>query len=272
MTKNNADQTPPKIILFQCRSIKDPMSFHERECISKKLCENFPVDLEIINPIYQNASTALLDDCDGIIFGGSGDYSVYHPKSRVWCTQLLKVMEEAIKRKHPAFGICFGHQLLGQFLGAEVKTDEKHAEIGTVSLELTEAGKKDDFFNSLSDTFFAQSGHTDYVSSIPNGLELMVRGDKLETQGFKVIDAAFYSSQFHPDLTGREARDRYLAYKAKMSESEYSETQQEATCFELGRDEGTKLLPVFAELVKSHKEYGDYVNIEKSRTSHSKSA
>ena len=67
--------------------------------------------------------------------------------------------------------------------------------------------------------FPVHTGHSDCVSTIPPNVELLASNDRLLTQAFKVKDRLFYSVQFHPDMSGAEARARYLAYRAGFCRS-----------------------------------------------------
>ena len=62
------------------------------------------------------ADVRWLDGIDGLLIGGSGDYSVHHPQSQRWVNPMRVVLDAALQRRMPGFGLCFGHQLLGLHL------------------------------------------------------------------------------------------------------------------------------------------------------------
>jgi GMP synthase (glutamine-hydrolysing) len=151
----------------------------------------------------------------------------------------------------PGFGLCFGHQLLGQHLGATVETLSRFSEVGSVFCDLTEAGQADPVFTGLGGRFTAQTGHTDAVTTVPPGVTLLAKNDTLHTQAFRVDGTHFYSTQFHPDLTGAEAQNRYIAMQRALHESTSDATPEQVDRFVTDRDDTTGLLGRFITLVMS---------------------
>src|SRR5690606_9698760 len=149
-----------------------------------------------------------------------------------------------LSRNIPGFGICFGHQLLGLHLGSPVRTDPTRAEVGTLEMELTERGRHDPLFSGLGEKFTAHTGHSDHVSSTPAELELLATSETLDTQAFRLKGGRFYTTQFHPDLTGAEAIDRYRAIVAKRPEASANLAR-----FRAGEDTTASLLSGFLNLL-----------------------
>jgi len=184
-----------------------------------------------------------------MIVGGSGSYSVHDARSTHWVTPLRDVLELALANALPSFGICFGHQLLGYHLGSKVKTETDLAEVGTIPIELTDEGARDPVFGAFAPTFYAHTGHSDSVIGVPDAVTVLGRSDVLETQIFKVIGAPFYSTQFHPDISGEEARLRYMAYQNGLAESTPMARPEERERYTVGQDESNQLLPRFLEVL-----------------------
>ncbi|MED5465059.1 MAG: type 1 glutamine amidotransferase [Myxococcota bacterium] len=239
MSQNRSQGLP--ILLIQVRNPRDPMNQHEEECITEHLGAGFVVTAH--NAVNTPLSEEVLHHYAGIVIGGSGDYSVHHPKSRPWTLPLQRFIERALTLNVPGFGLCFGHQLLGTVLGATVKTEPAKSEVGTIHLDLTEKGRQDPVFGGLSPTFPVHTGHSDYVIEVPTGVTLLATSPRVKTQAFQVSGSSFYSTQFHPDLTGAQARERYLASKAHIR----SPSPQGELLFEPGKDEATSLLRRFAQ-------------------------
>ena len=237
-----------KILLLQVRAPDDAMAQHERLCVARRLAIE-PDELHIANAVAAPARADWLDGVDAMIIGGSGAYSVHHTESEPWVDPLRKLLDSALQRDLPSFAICFGHQLLGLHFGAPVITDPDREEIGTVQLRLTWEGRQCPLFSQLGGVFDAQTGHSDHVVGLPPGVELLATGLGCTTQAFKVIDKRFYSSQFHPDLTGEEAKARYLSNKRDQSGRVAANVARNANAFRSGRDEATRLLPLFIETV-----------------------
>ena len=226
------------------------MASHELACIAGKLAIT-PEELQVHNALSSPPLASLLDHADALLIGGSGDYSVHHVAGQRWVAPCRDFVHEALERRVPGFGICFGHQLLGQVLGATVITDSERTEIGTVDLELTTAGQSDPLFGQLPSTFRAQTGHSDRVVSTPERAELMVSGAVVDTQAFRVKGSEFFSAQFHPDLTGGQARERYMAYRDKLEGHAAAHAETQANRFSTERDAGSKMLGLFASYLQN---------------------
>jgi GMP synthase (glutamine-hydrolysing) len=241
-----------RVLLLQIRDAGDPMAEHEQRCIERRL-ENRSVELVCNNGLVERASAAWLDGVDALIVGGSAAYSVHHPRSAPWVDALRKLLDAALERNLPSFGICFGHQLLAYHLGAPVITDEERAEVGTIDVTLTEAGSGDPLFEDCEPILAVHTGHSDLVAAIPHAVDLLGASDTVETQIFRVRGACFYSTQFHPDLTGAEAIARYTAYKQSMSEALSPEVAHAVSRFRPGSDAAALLLGRFLDLVAQPK-------------------
>jgi GMP synthase (glutamine-hydrolysing) len=238
-----------RVLLVQIRDAGDPMATHERECVARRIGTE-PVELLARNGLVDEASVAWLDGADALVIGGSGSYSVHHPESARWVEPLRKLLDGALHRGLPGFGVCFGHQLLGHHLGRRVITDDEHAELGTIEVSLTADGERDEVFSAVDPSFVAHTGHSDHVDGVPEGVDLMASSEQLTTQAFRVRGAPFFTTQFHPDLSGAEAVCRYLAYKRSLA---VGFTDEQATLaaskFRPGADVAVALLGRFVELV-----------------------
>lgn len=232
----------PRFLLIQARDSDDPMAEHERACMRRRL--GLETHLEVRNGLGADVSAKWLDGVDALIVGGSGDYSVHHPESEPWVSRLRRVLDRALTDNLPGFGICFGHQLLGYHLGAPVQTDTTRAEVGTIDVDLTEAGRSDPLFSTVEATFPVHTGHSDHVASLPPELELLATSTALATQAFRLRGTRFYTTQFHPDLTGAEAVARYSAFAAQRPEALHNLAR-----FKPGRDAAVSLLTRFVTLV-----------------------
>jgi GMP synthase (glutamine-hydrolysing) len=232
------------LLLIQARAPADPLTAHERACVERRLAGLDCMALRVKNALGEPADPGWLDGVDGVVVGGSGAFSVNHPRSQVWVDPLRHLYDRVLSQRVPFFGICFGHQLLGLHLGAEVATHPELEEVGTVDYQLTAAGLVDELFSPLGGRFYAHTGHSDHVVALPDELQLIARNDHVETQAFRLVGAPIYSTQFHPDLEGAEAIERYLAVKGDGPEA-----QRKAEAFaEADRDEAATLLRRFVEL------------------------
>lgn len=187
------------------------MAHHERQCFAD--AARVPVDHIHMHFMQDGRPTdAELTGSDAVFFGGSGAYSVLddHP----WITAMLEGLLEAVELGVPAYASCFGFQGLARAMGGEVVHDEARTEMGGTSLLLTNEGSSDGLFGGLPGQFFGQQGHTDHVVGLPKGVTLLVRGDSIEAQAFRVNGVPFWASQFHPELRQRHTIERFEHYAA----------------------------------------------------------
>lgn len=233
-----------RILLIQVRDPDDPMALHEAGCVARRL-EPRPIGLTIRNALAITPEVSWLRDTDAVILGGSGDYSVHDTRSRRFVNPLRRLLDALLERATPVFGICFGHQLLGYHFGGEVVTDPVATEIGTIRVELTAEGASDPLFGQFAPRFFAHTGHSDRVTSTPPELIRLAQSDSVDTQAFKVRGAPVYTAQFHPDLSGSEALERYLHYQSGFAARP---DPRAARRFRQGCDRATALLGRFVDL------------------------
>jgi len=236
-----------RALLIQVRPPGSPTVDHEQECV-RALTSDALVEWTTINALEHELGPEVLDGKHALVIGGSGAFSVHHPASEDFVVRVRRVVERALVDQVPGFGICFGHQLLGMHLGAEVVTDETLGERGTIELELTEDGAADELFGHLQLRFRGHTGHTDHVTSTPSGVRLLARSDDVETQAFRVEGAPFYSAQFHPDLTASNARERYRGFVEKKASQRSESLPDELPHFDDGATDTEGLLLQFLRL------------------------
>jgi GMP synthase (glutamine-hydrolysing) len=235
----------PHVLLVQVRRPDDPMALHEHHCIRRRLHGHW-FNLRVHNAFTDTPSSDWLRGVDAMIIGGSGSFGVYDAPSEAWLSGFRGLIEGALVRDVPSFGICFGHQILGYHLGSRVEARPDKSEVGTVSFELTDAGASDPLFGTLPRRFVAQTGHGDHVVELPQGAQLLARNEVLDTQAFRVEGSRFFSAQFHPDLSGAEARERWLAVKHPHLSPEQSKAHPAP--FREERDHAEPLLGQFLSL------------------------
>jgi GMP synthase (glutamine-hydrolysing) len=233
---------PLRVLLLQIREAADAMASHEAACVEARLGPE-RVTLDRRNALVDTAAPDWIDGYGAVVIGGSGDYSVHDPRSDAWVSGLRRVVDRLLATRVPAFGICFGHQLLAHHLGTAVATEPEQAEVGTVPLRLTDDGVDDPVFGVLGRSFEAHTGHSDHVTALPPDLTLMAQGDRCSHQAFRHRAAPFFTTQFHPDLSAAEAVSRYLAYRRELTPSAAAEA---ARRFRREADAAGALLGAFA--------------------------
>ncbi|MFD1685236.1 type 1 glutamine amidotransferase [Halobellus litoreus] len=128
-------------------------------------------------------------DFDGVVVTGSRS-SVYW--DRDWIRPLVDYVAEADERGLPILGVCYGHQVVASALGGRVR-DMGEYEIGYREIERV---ADDELFEGIPETFVAFTTHSDAVTELPPGAELLAEND-YGVHAFRRGDA--WGVQFHPE-------------------------------------------------------------------------
>jgi len=204
-----------RYLLLQVRNAGDPMRSQEVECFARALqCDRDRIEvIDLMGREFASAAgSQRLRHADVVLLGGSGDYSV--PEGGDWLEPALDAMRGLHARRQPTFATCWGFQALARALGGEVVADPAGAEIGTLEVRLTEAGKIDRVFGPLADTgvtFAAHIGHQDVVSRLPADAVLLAETD-CAPHAYTFDGLPIYCTQFHPELNRATLLERVRHY------------------------------------------------------------
>lgn len=216
------------LLLIQFRM--DKSLAHERVCMRNVLRHFKNVDILPLSALDDSIAwrhpEEIVRDFDGVIFGGSGEFNVSGEHKTKERAKLAKrairnvrpLVRYILKKDFPAIGICFGHQLLSHILGTPVVRDVSQAKTaGSYRVRLTREGKRDDVFQDIPETFFAQYAHKESLSALPKGATLLAKnGNRCKTSAFR-FKRNVYGVQFHPELTEKD-----LSRRLSVSEAEYA--------------------------------------------------
>ena len=198
-----------RFLLLQIRNADDPMREQEVDCFARALrCT--PEQISVYDLLSGVPTIRELDRVDVVLLGGSGDYSV--AEGGDWLPPALEAMQELYETGKPTFASCWGFQAMAKALGGEVVTDRAHAELGSIEVRLTQAGRSDPLFAPLGDRFLAPMGHQDCVVRLPPQAVLLASSDKVRNQAFRVAGKPIYGTQFHPELDRAAFIQRVHAY------------------------------------------------------------
>ena len=154
---------------------------------------------------------------DGIVITGS---RASVTERAPWQARLGAYLRERVARDEPILGVCYGHQQLVDAFGGRVESTGW--ELGTITVQLTPAGRADPLFASLPPRFAVQSIHRDSATQLPEGAVLLAGNQAVAVQAV-ALGPRVRAVQFHPELTpdlvrvylhefgealGPEARDR----------------------------------------------------------------
>jgi GMP synthase (glutamine-hydrolysing) len=158
-----------------------------------------------------------------LLLGGSGHYSVAGPAApeseprgsslrSEWLNRTFDCMREIHRIAKPTFASCWGFQAMSCAMGGRCINDLPNAEVGTIQLQLTDAGRNDPVFRILPPVFDGQAGHEDHVIQLPSDAELLASSARVREQAFRFVDRPIYCTQFHPELDRAAMLERVIAY------------------------------------------------------------
>jgi GMP synthase (glutamine-hydrolysing) len=185
------------------------MRLQEIDCFAHALgCDN--ADLTALDLLRDRPSMDQVAAFDVVLIGGSGEFSIAGEED--WVEYVLEMMCGLSDRRIPTFGSCWGFQTIARALGGTVVTDPGRAEMGTVSLTLTEQAGLDPVFSDCGTPLLAQMGHQDIVTSLPADAVLLASSEQVENEAFCFTDRPIYCTQFHPELKRKDFLERCWAY------------------------------------------------------------
>ena len=127
------------------------------------------------------------------------------------CLELVKAAQD----KLPLFGVCLGHQSLGQVFGAKVVRAPAlmHGKVSTI----THYGHQ--LFEGIPERFEATRYHSLTIEpdSIPDCLEVTARSDDGVIMGISHRELPLHGVQFHPESIASQYGHRLLGNFLKLT-------------------------------------------------------
>lgn len=114
-----------------------------------------------------------------------------------WLREVENFLRDLVATETPYVGICFGHQLLAQALGAEVRKADVGWGIGAKTLEIVQSLP---WMVPPADHVVLAASHQDQVQSLPAGAQLLARADYCPIAGMTVGERA-WTIQLHPEFS-----------------------------------------------------------------------
>ena len=164
------------------------------ESMDSSICDR--ITLTNINA-YKTSQFPSSENISGIIIGGS-EYMLSSGNDP-WVNRLKKYIENAAEKNTPILGVCFGHQLLGQTFGAEIN-NKSPREFGTVTITLSEQGRKDKLFRGMDNQLEVLMAHGDVVDNLTPGIQSLAFNDHTGNQAISINDN-IRGVQFHPEFS-----------------------------------------------------------------------
>lgn len=154
---------------------------------------------EICDPATLNPAT-LKKQYAGLIYSG-GPSSVYD-------THAPRCEATLLECGVPVLGICYGHQLIMQQLGGEVRRS-KSREYGPARLKIKTSGA---IFRGEdpAESYTVWMSHGDEATHLPDGFEILASTPDCEFAAVGNLHRNIFSLQFHPEVKHSEHGDNYL--------------------------------------------------------------
>ncbi|WP_054261479.1 glutamine amidotransferase [Propionispora sp. 2/2-37] len=155
-----------------------------------------PVKDVVVAPVYISKTIPSLRDVSAVIITGS--HSMVTDRQE-WSRELSNWLKNIRITSVPILGICYGHQIIADAWGGVVDYHPGGAEVGTVAIELTEAGKKDVLLRCLPERFSGHVAHAQTVITLPKNARLLA-ANSFEPHHAFVIHDNIWGVQFHPEF------------------------------------------------------------------------
>lgn len=200
------------VLILQFRT--DKSLEHEQECFDKYLLGIEHEYLSIFDKKLQSIKPkSLLKKYKKVIMGGSGQLllSRRNDQTKRALRTLKPIMDYVLENDFPTLGVCFGNQLIGEFLGGNIGTDELQAEAGIQQVRFSDVGRKDLIFRELQNPLYVAMGHEDSILELPLAVKQLAYSDKCPYQAFKYKNN-IYGVQFHVELDDSDLAERLSMY------------------------------------------------------------
>lgn len=183
------------------------------------------------------------DECRAVVITGSPEMITDNPE---WSRASERWVREGIDHGTPFLGICYGHQLLAQALGAPVGWTKKGVEIGTVTVDLERDAWANGFWRQPPEQLTVQMAHNQSVHDVPPNGRLLASNSHDLVQGF-AWEQHVWGFQFHPEFDADILRT-YLHAESEELRSAGRDPQQILDRTQ-DSDDGRTLLREFARFV-----------------------
>ena len=133
--------------------------------------------------------------------------NVWEENKYPWLIQeKLFIKNWVLNLEKPFFGICLGHQLLGDALGASV-VKSKSPEIGFKKISLSREVCPNNLLRNFSKDMLVLQGHSAEIFDLSNkAVTVLASSSDCSIQALSYLNHAF-SVQFHPEVVNETIQD-----------------------------------------------------------------
>jgi GMP synthase (glutamine-hydrolysing) len=200
-------------------------------------------DVQIVR-VFQGEALPEPERVPGVIVTGS---SAVVTDRELWSETTARWLARAVALDKPVLGICYGHQLLAQALGGEVRTNPRGRQIGTVDVKLNSNAMIDPLFGSFANVLHLPVAHRQSVVRLPPHASVLGT-TPFDPHHIIRYGSAAWGVQFHPEFDANIVR----AYIDASRESMLLDGIDPEAIWHSATDtaDGTFVLRRFAEIVR----------------------
>jgi GMP synthase-like glutamine amidotransferase len=159
---------------------------------------------------------------EAVLITGS-PHGVYDPVP--WIDPLRDFIRAAHAARTPMIGVCFGHQIVADALGGEVRKSEKGWGVGRHTYEVIAARP---WMSEPASAFSLVASHQDQVIAPPAGAVTLARSAHTEHAMLAWDDAPILTLQGHPEFTDAFAAALYNARRGRSLTNEQADAAVES--------------------------------------------
>ncbi len=161
----------------------------------KRMFDSVGADFEYETvPVFAGAPFPDPEELEAIVLPGSAA-GVYDPFD--WMVPLRGFIRRAYAAGKPMLGICFGHQIMADALGGDVRKSEKGWGLGR---HLYRTTHRPAYMNGSPDLVAISCSHQDQVIEPPQEAEVILASEFTPNAGLAYRNGAALSFQPHPEF------------------------------------------------------------------------
>jgi GMP synthase-like glutamine amidotransferase len=147
--------------------------------------------------------------CEGVVITGSPAGVYDHTP---WMDPLRGFIREAFATRTPMIGVCFGHQIIADAMGGDVRKSDKGWGVGRHTYDVIHAPE---WMVGAGATVALSVSHQDQVITPPKGTVTLARSAHTDHAMLAYVDAPVMSLQGHPEFSDAFVAALYAARRGK---------------------------------------------------------